>query len=167
MEAAGGRGLPARAVGVTAGLRYGVEVRSAQAADAAEVARLLSACGVAVAAPAMADRLEAIRTHGQAACLVSTGYDGLSGLVALCWAPVLHQPRPVACVTAFVVAPDERRRGIGRMLVKAASQAARAAGCDLIELAAPPGETAVAAFCRTTGFLPQGEVYSRSLRKRL
>ena len=159
--------MPARAVGVTAGLRYGVELRSAQALDGAEVVRLLAGCGIVMDAREAADRLEAVRMHGHAACLVSTGYVGLSGLVALSWAPALYAPNPVARISAFVVDVGERRHGIGRMLLKAASQAARAAGCDLLELSAPSRQTAITAFCQATGFLPQAEVFSRVLRKRL
>ncbi len=151
---------------VTSGLRYGVEVRSAQVADAAEVVRLLASCGTAAPVREVAERLEAIRAHGAAACLVSSGYGGLSGLVALSWAPVLHEPRSVAHISALVVDPEERRRGIGRMLLKAVSQAARAAGCDAIELAVPPGQAALEAFCRGTGFASQAELFSRVLRKR-
>ncbi len=151
---------------MTAGLRYGVEIRSAQAADGAEIARLLAGCGTSASVRDVTERLDAIRLHGHAACLVATGYGGLSGLVALAWFPVLHEPRPVARVSAFIVDPAERRRGIGRMLLKAASQAARSAGCDRIEMAVPPDGDDALAFCHDTGFLPQGEVLSRVLRKR-
>ena len=155
--------MPARAGGVTSGLRYGVETRSAQAGDAAELARLLAVAG---SAQDVAERLERIRAHDQAACFVATAYSGLSGLVCLAWVPVLHDPRSVARITALVVDAEERRRGIGRLLLKAAAQAARAAGCDVIELTALPEQVALEAFCRDTGFAPRGQVFSRVLRKR-
>ena len=148
---------------MTSGLRYGVEVRSAQAADAPELTRLL---GAGVAARHVAERLEAIRTHGAAAVLVATGYSGLSGFVTLDWAPVLQQARLVARITTLVVDLEERRRGIGRLLLKAASQAARTAGCETIELTAAPEHEAARAFCAATGFVTRGTVAVRVLRKK-
>ena len=145
------------------GLRYGVEVRRAVAADGPELARLLGQAGAAVTAAEAVDRLDAVRNG---AVLVTAGYSGLNGLVALHWAPVLHLPRPVAQMTMLVVDEDERRHGIGRMLLKAASQAARLAGCDELEVAAGEGQAALVAFCRAAGFGEGGVVFGRFLRKR-
>ncbi len=149
---------------MTAGLRYGVEVRSAQLADAAELARLLSSLGAATTARDMGERLASVRSQATAACFVATGYGGLNGVVAVSWVPTLQDPRPVAHVTAFIVDPEERRRGIGRLLLKAASQAARIGGCDIVRMAVADQGIAEA-FCRRTGFLPHGAVFERSLRK--
>jgi N-acetylglutamate synthase-like GNAT family acetyltransferase len=143
-------------------LRYGVEVRSAQAADAPELARLLAQAGFPSTPAAAADRLDAMRARPDCAVLVATGWTGLSGMVALHWAPTLGHPRPVAHITTLVVDADERRHGIGRMLLKAASQAARVAGCDVMELVSGAGE----AFCRATGFTEGTAVFTRSLRRR-
>ena len=147
---------------MTSGLRYGVEVRSAQLGDAPEFVRLLGNGS----ARDMTVRLEQVRAHSAGAALVAVGYAGLSGIIALDWAPVLYDPRPVARITALVVDPDERRRGIGRLLLKAASQAARSGGCDRMEVVAGPGQDAVEAFCLGTGFAPQGAVFGRLLRKK-
>ena len=144
-------------------LRYGIEVRRAAAADAPELARLLTQAGAAVAPNEAADRLAAIR---EGAVLVTAGYAGLNGLVALHWAPALHLPRPVATITMLVVDADERRHGIGRLLLKAASQAARSANCDSLEVAAGVGHPELAAFCSAAGFASSGQVFVRSLRKR-
>lgn len=148
---------------MASGLRYGVEMRRAQAADAAELTRLLAQAGAGVSPVEAAERLEAMQARPDCAVLVTTGYGGLSGLVALHWAMVLHQARPVAVVTTLVVDVDERRHGIGRLLLKAASQAARAAGCDDLTVA---GDGALAIFCEATGFTRIGPTFTRSLRKR-
>ena len=148
---------------MTSGLRYGVEVRSAQLADAPELARLL---GGGASARDVAERWEAIRADSSTALLVATGYGGLSGFVTLDWAPVLQHARPVARITALVVDPEERRRGIGRLLLKAASQAARSAGCESIELTVAPDQDAAQAFCAATGFVARGMVSVRVLRKK-
>ncbi len=114
----------------------------------------------------MAERLERVRAHASGAALVAAGYSGLSGVIVLDWAPVLFDHRPVARVTALVVDPEERRRGIGRLLLKAASQAARTGGCDLMELAPMPGQDDMASFCLGTGFVARGTVFGRLLRKK-
>ena len=64
----------------------------------------------------------------------------------------------------LVVDTEERRRGIARLLLKAASQAARAAGCDTIELAA--ANQTLTAFAQAAGFTPTHPLLTRSLRKR-
>ena len=151
---------------MTAGGRYGVEIRAAQPGDAAEVARLLAAAAGISDASSLAGRLDAVRSHPAAACLVSTSYTGLSGVIALSWAPVLQASTAVAQVTAFVVDPEDRRLGIGRLLLKAASQAARSAGCGALELPVPLDLPVADAFCRNTGFSLAGAVYTRSLRKK-
>ena len=151
---------------MTSGLRHGVEVRSATPSDAPDLVRLLESWGAAVSPRDVVQRLDAVRSHGHAAALVSNGYAGLSGLVVLHWSPVLHQPRGVARVTLLFVDREERRRGIGRLLLKAASQAARIGGCETIEVAVADGQADADAFCRETGFLPQGSVFSRVLRKK-
>ena len=66
----------------------------------------------------------------------------------------------------LVVDGDERRHGIGRLLLKAASQTARTAGCDILEIAAGADHAELAAFCRAAGFSVGGAVFARSLRKR-
>ena len=149
---------------MASGQRYGVEVRRATPADAPELARLLAQAGAVLTVAEAAERLEALRDHTGSAVLVTTGYGGLNGLVVVQWAPTLHQARPVAHLTMLVVDADERRHGIGRLLLKAASQAARAAGCDVLEVAAEdPG---LVAFCAAAGFVTGTQVYVRSLRKR-
>ncbi len=151
---------------MNSGLRYGVEVRSALPADAPDLARLLAVGGTVASPRDVLQRLDAVRAHGHAAILVATGYAGLSGLVALHWSPMLHEARSVARITLLLVDGEERRRGIGRLLLKSASQAARNAACDTIEMAVPDGQAAAAAFCRNTGFLPQGMLFSQVLRKK-
>ncbi|WP_310538609.1 GNAT family N-acetyltransferase [Phenylobacterium sp.] len=73
---------------------------------------------------------------------------------------------PCAFVSTFIVGPDARRRGIGRLLLKAASQAARSAGCGELHLSVPVGEVGLRAFCQATGFDEQDAGFVRALRKR-
>jgi aminoglycoside 6'-N-acetyltransferase I len=145
-----------------AGLRYGVEIRGALPSDAADVATLLEQAGTKLDVRTAAVRLEALAASPDSAVLVAAGYGPLAGLVALHWGSTLQRPRPVARVTALVVDGEQRRQGIGRLLVKAGSQTARAAGCERLEVAAgdAPG------FFQAIGFGDGETLLSRSLRKR-
>ena len=73
---------------------------------------------------------------------------------------------PIAQITTLLVAPDDRRRGLGRLLLKAAAQAARTAGCDGLEMVLPPDRPDLEAFCAATGFVAAGTRLTRPLRKR-
>ena len=145
--------------------RYGLEIRAATAAEAPGLVDLFAAIDLAVDPRVLAERLEALR-QGPGTALVALEWGPPSGLVALHWYRTLDAARPTAQITTLLVAPEARRRGIGRLLVKAAAQAARTAGCEVLELASPPLAPSLAAFCQATGFAESGPRYARSLRKK-
>lgn len=149
---------------MTATPRYGVDLRRAALADAPGVAGLLRD---GPPARAMHERLERLLADPSATVLIATDYDGtVIGVIALGWHPTLQDDAPVACITGFVVAEAERRRGIGRMLLKAASHTARLAGCGVLSLDLPEGSDAARRFCEQTGFAASGAAFARVLRKR-
>ncbi|MEA1833358.1 GNAT family N-acetyltransferase [Methylobacterium durans] len=147
------------------GSRYGLEIRTAVAADAPGLADLMRAAGHPVPAHDLADRLDLLR-YGHGTALVALEWGPPSGIVVLHWYPALEQASPVAQVTLLLVGPDERRRGIGRQLLKAASQAARMAGCGTLHLLAAPDRPDLRAFCAATGFVEAAAGFARPLRKR-
>ena len=87
-------------------------------------------------------------------------------MVALHYHPTLEADRRSARITTLFVSADDRRRGIGRLLLKAAAQAARSAGCDDLRLDAPADREDLKAFCLSTGFLEAGASLVRPLRKK-
>lgn len=97
--------------------------------------------------------------------LVAAQWGPPAGLVALHWYPTLGEPRPTAQVTTLLVEAEHRRRGLGRLLVKAAAQAARTAGCGQLEILASAQADGLQAFCQATGFAEAGARFLRSLRK--
>ena len=117
--------------------------------------------GQVVPARLMAGRIGAVRSGG-GAVLVAMEWGPPSGVVAVHWFGSLAQDEPVAQITTLLVGPDARRRGIGRLLVKAASQAARVAGCGVLEVAGAGLEE----FCGATGFVQDGARFVRGLRRR-
>ncbi len=89
-----------------------------------------------------------------------------SGLVLLHWYRTLDADRPTAQITTLLVGASERRRGIGRLLVKAAAQAARVADCGALQLLVAPENHALRQFCEATGFAEMDRCFARPLRKK-
>ena len=144
--------------------RYGLEIRAATTSDAPGLSALLQAAGCPVDARALGERLDALR-HEPGTALLALEWGPPSGLVMLHWYRTLGADQPTAQITTLLVAPEDRRRGLGRLLVKAAAQAARVAGCGGLELLAPPEQPELRHFCRATGFSEAGLRYVRVLRK--
>lgn len=144
--------------------RYGLEIRAATAADAAGLATLLAECGRALDPPEVAERLVALREAAGTA-LLAVQWGPPSGVLVMHWYRTLGAARPVAQITTLLVAAEDRRQGIGRLLIKAAAQAARVAGCGDLEIATASEATSLQAFCRATGFAETGPRFVRSLRR--
>lgn len=148
------------------GNRHGIDVRAAAPADAADIAGLLGQLGYPMEARDAAVRLEQVARQAAGTMLVATGETGaVVGLIALHWCAMMQQPRPVARITTMVVDDRERRRGIGRLLMKAGAQSARAAGCDVLELTTALHRVEAQAFYRSLGFVESSLRFSRSLRR--
>jgi aminoglycoside 6'-N-acetyltransferase I len=145
--------------------RHGLEIRAATSADAPGLAELLGAAGHVIEPRALAERIDAIRRE-PGAMLIAAEWGPPSGLIISHWYRTLTADQPVAQITTFLVGPDDRRRGIGRLLVKAAAHAARSAGCTTLELLAAPDERDLHEFCRATGFIEAGVRFARALRKK-
>ena len=145
--------------------RYGLEIRAATAADAPGLSALLRAAGHPVASEPLAERIEAVR-QGPGAALIAVEWGPPGGLILLHWYRTLTADPPVAQVTTLLVGPDERRRGIGRLLLKAGAQAARLAGCGALQLLVDPAEPTLHAFAEATGFVGAGSLRVRPLRKK-
>jgi aminoglycoside 6'-N-acetyltransferase I len=145
--------------------RYGLEIRAAMSTDAQGLHDLLGAAGHLISPRASAERLDALRRQPGAALLAAEAGPPI-GVVVLHWYPTLETDQPAAQITTLLVAPGERRRGIGRLLVKAAAQAARVAGCGTLELLAAPNAPGVPEFCSASGFNEAGRRFVRPLRKK-
>lgn len=141
--------------------RYGMEIRAATVAEAAGLAELL---GGMPDARLLAERLAALQ-QGPGTALIAVDWGPPSGLVVLHWYRSLGAAQPIAQVTTLLVREEDRRRGIGRLLLKAAAQAARSAGCGALELLAPADAAGLGEFCRATGFNEAGTRFVRPLRK--
>jgi aminoglycoside 6'-N-acetyltransferase I len=144
--------------------RYGLQIRAATGADAAGLATLLESAGQILSAATLAPRLEAVQA-GSGTVLLALEWGPPSGAIALSWFRTLDADLATAEITLLLVGPDERRRGIGRLLLKAAAQAARTAGCGSLRLSGA-ADPSTEAFCAANGFESTGPGFARNLRKR-
>jgi aminoglycoside 6'-N-acetyltransferase I len=145
--------------------RHGLEIRAASSADAAGLSELLGMAGCVIAPRVLAERIDAVRRE-PVIILIAVEWGPPSGFVIANWYRTLHADQPTAQITALLVAPDERRRGIGRLLIKAAARAARAAGCDVLEVLGGSENPDLDGFCRATGFVGAGPRFVRGLRRK-
>lgn len=145
--------------------RYGLSIRAAQISDAEGLAELLSTAGETVGKDRLAHRLTALLDQ-PGALLIADEWGPPSGVIAVHWHAVLTADLKVGSISTLLVAPERRRNGIARLLLKAASQAARSAGCGELVLEAPAEASDLRAFGLATGFEQTGETFVRALRKR-
>lgn len=144
--------------------RYGLQIRAATSADAAGIVVLMDSVGCSASGTAWTARLAAL-IPGEGAVLLADEWGPPTGLVALNWFRALVTDHPVAQISTLVVRPEGRRRGVGRLLLKAAAQAARSAGCGELQLLTQGDDTTLLDFADASGFEPGNLIVRRSLRK--
>lgn len=145
--------------------RHGLSIRTAQAGDVDGLAALLKTAGEITPRDKLASRLSALL--GQpGALLMADEWGPPSGLIAVHWHAVLSADLKVGWISTLLVDPERRRNGVARLLLKAASQAARSAGCGELVLQPPIATSDLRAFCLATGFVQTAESFTRPLRKR-
>jgi ribosomal protein S18 acetylase RimI-like enzyme len=142
------------------------EVREASTSDHEQVAALLRALGYVVPAELVAERLGLFAAAANRRVLVAEEGGRLLGLLSMSWQEWLSHERPVARVTELVVAPDGRRRGVGRRLIERASALAEGRGCELIELTTALSRAEAHSFYDALGFERTSYRYARALPAR-
>lgn len=149
-------------------------VRRAGPDDAPAVGRLLHDFNTEYDEPApppdaIAQRITELLAHGDTAVLLAG--DGPAGLAVLRFRPGLWS-RALECYLAeLYVVPAERGHGLGRALLNAALDVARATGADRIDLGTSEDDAAARALYESAGFTnreqgPDGPimyVYEREL----
>jgi GNAT superfamily N-acetyltransferase len=128
-----------------------IEIRRAAVGDAAELARLLTHLGYPTTSDVIEARFRVFDGAGETT-LVAAGADRLLGAVTLHVTPVLHRPSAVGRITAMVIDPDVRGRGIGRALVAAAERVLAARGCTLVEVTSNKRRVDAHAFYERLGY---------------
>jgi ribosomal protein S18 acetylase RimI-like enzyme len=130
-------------------------VRTAGAEDAAEVARLLDAFnrefdeytpGVEI----LTENARRMLERGEMTVLLAG--DGPDGIAELRFRPSVWTGELDAYLEELYVAPGRRGEGLGRALLEAAMQAARAAGATHIDLGTSEDDVAAIGLYESAGF---------------
>jgi ribosomal protein S18 acetylase RimI-like enzyme len=149
-------------------------VRSAEPADAPEVARLLHDFNTEYDDPTpgvevLTDRVRRMLSDDEMTVLL--GGDGPDGLAVLRFRPCFWIGALTAYLQELYVAPDRRGQGIGRALLEAAMETAREKGAKHMDLGTSTEDSAAIALYERYGFTnregrPDGPVmlyYERDL----
>jgi GNAT superfamily N-acetyltransferase len=141
-----------------------IEIRDATAADAPDIARLLAALGYPATPEAIPARLERLTSDG-AVALIAAAASRPIGLATVHVRVVLHAEAPVAQLTALVVDPASRRRGVGRLLVARAERWAAARGAAKLVVTTALHRADAHAFYDGLGYEHTGRRYGKGLEE--
>jgi len=137
-----------------------VTIRLATDGDAPAMASLLAHLGYPADPADLPDRLRRMRAAGDDAFVAEV--DGAAaGLATVHSRTVLHVARPVAQLTALVVPPEMRGRGVGRALVAEAERWAMARGADRLVVTTALHRADAPLFYERLGFEHTGRRYVR------
>lgn len=145
--------------------RVAVAIRPAVADDAPQLAALLGHLGYPADAADLPGRLLRLRSGGDDAFVAVLDGETV-GLATVHSRAVLHVARPVAQLTALVVPPAMRGRGVGRALVAAAEQWARAQGAERLVVTTALHRADAPLFYERLGFEHTGRRYVKQLEER-
>jgi ribosomal protein S18 acetylase RimI-like enzyme len=133
-----------------------VEIRAATALDAPAAVGLmaqLAEFGHGQVDPGVEERFRRMIESPQYAIFVAEASQGqVVGLLSMSQRWTLWHTGPCALIEELVVDEGARRQGIGRALIQAALDWARAQGCSEVELSTEPDNRQAQAFYRRLGF---------------
>jgi ribosomal protein S18 acetylase RimI-like enzyme len=134
-------------------------VRRAEAADAEAVGRLLDAFNrefdeETPGADWLAKRVRQLLATGELTVLLAG--DGPDGLAVLRFRPSIWSDALEAYLAELYVTPERRGEGLGRALMEAAIELARAEGADYMDLGTAETDTAARALYESLGFDNRG-----------
>jgi len=141
-----------------------IQLRPAELADAAEIARLSGELGYPVSAQVMAGRLTVILPHPMHHISVIAEAGVLLGWIAMERRMTLESGERVEIV-GLVVAGATRRGGVGRALVEDAERWARTQGFDVIQVRSNVTRTESHPFYERLGYVRRKSqhVYTKPL----
>jgi len=127
------------------------KIREAKPGDAKVLAKLIGYLGHEIDEKGVRKNLSKLAKLGETP-LVATLDKQVVGLVGMHRMLAVHRPAPVGRINVLVVAEEAQDHGIGRLLVEAAEQWCRKAGCKIVEVTSNDRRTAAHAFYRHLGY---------------
>ena len=135
-----------------------LKIREARPADDEALAALIGDAD----AKALAARISALRKAGEPPLVADEG-GALLGICAFHAVPLVQEEAPLGRLTFLLVAPEARRRGLGRALAEEAAARLADAGCVRVEALAEIELAAAPDFFRRLGWARNAYRYSADL----
>jgi GNAT superfamily N-acetyltransferase len=127
-------------------------VRDARPSDAAPIAELLTELGYPVSPQRLGRRLQLLAGERATRVFVADPGDRVCGLATMHVMHLIERDDPICRLTALVVDPGRRRRGVGRALLARVEREARRRGCALLEVTTADSRTGAREFYGRLGF---------------
>ena len=127
------------------------KLRDAKPTDAPRLLELIQELGHEIDEKRLRKNIGALAKLGEAP-LVVTLDKKIVGMCGISKRIVVHRPAPLGRITALIVTKEAQGHGIGAMLVHAAEDWMRKAGCQLVEVTSNDSRAKAHAFYRHLGY---------------
>lgn len=127
------------------------KLRAAKPSDARVLVDLIDSLGHEIDQKTVRKNLAKLAKAGEAPLVATIGKQ-VVGLCGVHRMVTVHRPAPVGRINVLVVAKEAQDLGIGRMLVEAAEQLIKKAGCKLVEVTSNDRRAEAHAFYRHLGY---------------
>ncbi len=126
--------------------------RPATDADAPVIAELLGSLGYSVERGFVRNRLALLSSRPDECVLVAENLERVVGVASIHIFPLFHADYWVGRITALVVKPDQRGRGVARLLMQAVENYAWSRQCIRVEVDSGGSHYTAPAFYERTGY---------------
>jgi GNAT superfamily N-acetyltransferase len=126
-------------------------IREAKPSDTARLVELITELGHEIDDKGVKKNLATLKKLGETPLVATIGKD-VVGLCGVHKTVTVHRGAPLGRITILVVAEEAQRHGLGRMLVEAAEQLLRKAGCKVVEVTSNDRRAPAHAFYRHLGY---------------
>ena len=131
-------------------------IRSLKRGDRDAAFKLLASDGWVVPAGDQELAISWVVQHPEMESFVAhdaAAFSKLFGMITMSHRPQLRLGGRVACIDLFLVAPEQRHKGIGHDLLTQALRRSEALGCKRVEVYLPPQGDSRLAFFESNGFV--------------
>jgi ribosomal protein S18 acetylase RimI-like enzyme len=140
-----------------------MHIRPTTPADAPALATLMAHLGYPATADAIATRLAHLATRADIAIFVAAADTGIAGMIGLQISPVLYRDDPNGAITALVVSPDFRGRGVAANLIAHGEHWLLAMGAVRVSVMPSTHRADAHRLYERLGYAPTGTRFTKSL----